>query len=442
MILSRSIAMNTARLTTTIASTTSRPPTERRRTARPSGRQAREQVRRRSPGTWTRRRRHRSRARRTSAWRSVRNDGGLRARPGSAAASSTNDSASDATTFTMTIAPITMTGTITAIDRDRSRKARQPALQPVRDRRQTRGTTQEARQVTGQHGEEDVGLAAACPAWLPTRRRSSPTSRLVRRQGIHVDVVGTFHSIVEDLLSGLATHGRAVRWRRCRRSVRSSTRSSSSAWRSSWPSTGTRSCGSVWTSRRRTSATTRCSSGERRVRGGRFIRSQLVLGALYGIWAFLVSLLFGLPFGPATAFLSGLIMAIPIYGPYVSWLPPVLVALWSDPSRDHRRGRHAGRLVHRREHPRPARPRGRPRAPSDRRDVRVPARRAAGRRDRGDRRHPARGGRPGVRRQVPRGVPRDAAGRVPRTMSADRPGRPRPSPGWHHYRRATEWRRR
>jgi predicted PurR-regulated permease PerM len=57
-----------------------------------------------------------------------------------------------------------------------------------------------------------------------------------------------------------------------------------------------------------------------------FIRSQLVLGALYGVWAFLVSLLLGLPFAPATSFLAGLIMAIPIYGPYVSWLPPVLVA--------------------------------------------------------------------------------------------------------------------
>ncbi len=58
-----------------------------------------------------------------------------------------------------------------------------------------------------------------------------------------------------------------------------------------------------------------------------FIRSQLVLGALYGVWAFGVSLLFGLPFAPATAFLAGMIMAIPIYGPYVSWLPPVLVAI-------------------------------------------------------------------------------------------------------------------
>jgi len=62
-----------------------------------------------------------------------------------------------------------------------------------------------------------------------------------------------------------------------------------------------------------------------------FIRSQLVLGALYAVWAFGVSLLFGLPFAAATAFLSGVIMAIPIYGPYVSWVPPVLVAILLKP---------------------------------------------------------------------------------------------------------------
>ncbi len=62
-----------------------------------------------------------------------------------------------------------------------------------------------------------------------------------------------------------------------------------------------------------------------------FIRSQVVLGGLYGIWAFVVSVIFGLPFAPATAFLAGAIMAIPIYGPYVSWLPPVLVALLTSP---------------------------------------------------------------------------------------------------------------
>ena len=57
-----------------------------------------------------------------------------------------------------------------------------------------------------------------------------------------------------------------------------------------------------------------------------FIRSQLILGALYGVWALIVSLVLGLPFAAGTAFLAGVIMAIPIYGPYVSWLPPVLVA--------------------------------------------------------------------------------------------------------------------
>jgi predicted PurR-regulated permease PerM len=62
-----------------------------------------------------------------------------------------------------------------------------------------------------------------------------------------------------------------------------------------------------------------------------FIRSQLVLGGLYGVWAWIVSFAFGLPFAPATAVLSGLIMAIPIYGPYVSWLPPVAVALLVQP---------------------------------------------------------------------------------------------------------------
>lgn len=58
-----------------------------------------------------------------------------------------------------------------------------------------------------------------------------------------------------------------------------------------------------------------------------FIRSQLALGGLYGLWAFATSLLFGLQFGLASAVISGLVMAIPIYGPYVSWLPPVVVAL-------------------------------------------------------------------------------------------------------------------
>ena len=71
----------------------------------------------------------------SQAWRSVRNDGGCAARSGSAAASWTNESASDATTLTSTIAPMTMTGTITAMTASRAWKVRQPALQPVGDRR-------------------------------------------------------------------------------------------------------------------------------------------------------------------------------------------------------------------------------------------------------------------------------------------------------------------
>jgi len=58
-----------------------------------------------------------------------------------------------------------------------------------------------------------------------------------------------------------------------------------------------------------------------------FIRSQLIVGAAYGLWALVVSLAFGLQFVAATTFLTALIMAIPIYGPYVSWLPPVVAAV-------------------------------------------------------------------------------------------------------------------
>jgi len=58
-----------------------------------------------------------------------------------------------------------------------------------------------------------------------------------------------------------------------------------------------------------------------------FIRSQVIVGAAYGLWALVVHLAFGLPFAAASAFVTALIMTIPIYGPYVSWLPPVVVAV-------------------------------------------------------------------------------------------------------------------
>lgn len=63
-----------------------------------------------------------------------------------------------------------------------------------------------------------------------------------------------------------------------------------------------------------------------------FIRAQVALGAIYGAWAFIVCVLLGIPYAPAAAFFSGVIMSIPIYGPYVSWLPPVLIAAVAVPN--------------------------------------------------------------------------------------------------------------
>ena len=41
----------------------------------------------------------------------------------------------------------------------------------------------------------------------------------------------------------------------------------------------------------------------------------------------LTSLVFGLPLVPLTSVTAGVLMAIPFFGPFVSWVPPVLVSL-------------------------------------------------------------------------------------------------------------------
>jgi predicted PurR-regulated permease PerM len=64
---------------------------------------------------------------------------------------------------------------------------------------------------------------------------------------------------------------------------------------------------------------------------GGFIRSQVILGVLYAAWAGIVGLVVGLDFAVAAAFVSGAIMMIPIYGPYVSWAPPVVLAALVQP---------------------------------------------------------------------------------------------------------------
>jgi len=44
------------------------------------------------------------------------------------------------------------------------------------------------------------------------------------------------------------------------------------------------------------------------------------------------SVLLGLPYMPVTAASSGVLQAIPFFGPFLSWLPPVLVAVFFAPS--------------------------------------------------------------------------------------------------------------
>jgi predicted PurR-regulated permease PerM len=63
---------------------------------------------------------------------------------------------------------------------------------------------------------------------------------------------------------------------------------------------------------------------------GGFIRGQVLLGAAYGAVAFATSLLLGLDFSVLTSFAAGLLMAIPFFGPFIAWAPPVLVAIFFD----------------------------------------------------------------------------------------------------------------
>ena len=54
-------------------------------------------------------------------------------------------------------------------------------------------------------------------------------------------------------------------------------------------------------------------------------------GLTYGAVSMAASLLLGLPYMPVTAASSGVLQAIPFFGPFISWLPPVLVAVFFVP---------------------------------------------------------------------------------------------------------------
>jgi predicted PurR-regulated permease PerM len=64
---------------------------------------------------------------------------------------------------------------------------------------------------------------------------------------------------------------------------------------------------------------------------GGFIRGQFIQGLIYAGVAACAHLLFGLDFLPASAALSGVLQAIPFFGPFVSWAPPVVVAVLTKP---------------------------------------------------------------------------------------------------------------
>ena len=65
---------------------------------------------------------------------------------------------------------------------------------------------------------------------------------------------------------------------------------------------------------------------------GGFLRGQGAMGILYAIVAAVTSLVFGLPYVAATTAFTGILHAIPFFGPFVSWVPVVAVALFAVPN--------------------------------------------------------------------------------------------------------------
>jgi predicted PurR-regulated permease PerM len=60
---------------------------------------------------------------------------------------------------------------------------------------------------------------------------------------------------------------------------------------------------------------------------GGFLRGQALMGIVYFAIAMATSLLLGLPLEALTSTAAGLLMAIPFFGPFLAWAPPVIAAL-------------------------------------------------------------------------------------------------------------------
>ena len=64
---------------------------------------------------------------------------------------------------------------------------------------------------------------------------------------------------------------------------------------------------------------------------GGFLRGQALMGLVYFAVALVTHLVLGLPLTPLSAAAAGILMAIPFFGPFLAWAPPVLVALVTKP---------------------------------------------------------------------------------------------------------------
>ncbi len=64
---------------------------------------------------------------------------------------------------------------------------------------------------------------------------------------------------------------------------------------------------------------------------GGFLRGQLVMGVLFGVITAIVNVVFGLQYAAVTTVAAGILHAVPFFGPFISWLPPVAVALLAQP---------------------------------------------------------------------------------------------------------------
>jgi len=65
---------------------------------------------------------------------------------------------------------------------------------------------------------------------------------------------------------------------------------------------------------------------------GGFLRGQAILGVVYAAIAALTSAILALPYLAVTTAAAGVLMAIPFFGPFVAWAPPVIVALLAVPN--------------------------------------------------------------------------------------------------------------